>query len=432
MSDKTQNITAEVKDFVMAKGDGDATEREYKNGEKIVIDKREYRIITEENIQKNKKVKDGVQKEYEFPGSDSGVLFKDLDFQNVKFISGSYLTDNIFINIQFKDSNLEGVNFSGSIFENIDFTDANLEAVNFNSAKFRNIKMVGAKNIPFLTEEQKKEIIFTEKEAELLEENKEQKAILEETSEKQTKKLQKSFIGLEESFAREEKLWLSVSFISFLFLLLIPTTLVGIYLKIENALLEKYIISFLLIMIGISLLSFIFYFMNKSLEEKPKEVWCDVKDKSALRKVFFVFDIIVDILSGLGIFFIIFSIGILSIVGGIIYLFFKNSFGLFEHLPNITQASDTYFFLPLLIILFSLLYFSVSQYSRAKKLRIENQTKVALISGYQALRINSPDEKQYFVPNFANVIFQEPFDKKDFSALPWDVLKDTASNILKK
>ncbi|HIQ57639.1 TPA: hypothetical protein EYG84_03120, partial [Candidatus Gracilibacteria bacterium] len=83
-----------------------------------------------------------------------------------------------------------------------------------------------------------------------------------------------------------------------------------------------------------------------------------------------------------------------------------------------------YFSLSVSITLFTVLYFFISQYIKAKNLRIENQNKVALIYGYQALQAetNANEKYQYFLPNFSNVIFAKAIPSKNEKNLPIDEL----------
>jgi hypothetical protein len=56
--------------------------------------------------------------------------------------------------------------------------------------------------------------------------------------------------------------------------------------------------------------------------------------------------------------------------------------------PCISVESTWHIFLPLLLISFSILWFSAHQYGRAKKLRIEQQNKQAMIHFMQAIVAN--------------------------------------------
>lgn len=89
--------------------------------------------------------------------------------------------------------------------------------------------------------------------------------------------------------------------------------------------------------------------------------------------------------------------------------------------------------LPVSLLLFSMLWFSVHQYARAKKLRIEQQNKQALIHFMQAIIANDgkvASENKIFpqlAPFFANAIIHRPFSQENYDPqLPIDELKKLA------
>lgn len=91
--------------------------------------------------------------------------------------------------------------------------------------------------------------------------------------------------------------------------------------------------------------------------------------------------------------------------------------------------------IPITFILLSLLWFSAHQYWRAKKLRIEQQNKQAMIHFMQAViafdgRVSS--ENQTFpmlAPFFANAIIHRPFSQENYEPqLPIDKLFELAKN----
>jgi len=89
-------------------------------------------------------------------------------------------------------------------------------------------------------------------------------------------------------------------------------------------------------------------------------------------------------------------------------------------------------FLTIEIALIAFLYFAVSQFSKAKKIRIENENKVALVDFFQALRANNnPEEMKYFLPNFANILVSKASTDKKDKELPIDEVVKLASTIAK-
>ena len=93
----------------------------------------------------------------------------------------------------------------------------------------------------------------------------------------------------------------------------------------------------------------------------------------------------------------------------------------------------SYQYIPSIVLVFTALYFSCFQYTKAKHLRIENQNKVALLHWFQALRAEDWEwvEKALFYDNIANVVFTKVYNKKVSNDLPVDKLIDTVSNLSK-
>jgi len=88
------------------------------------------------------------------------------------------------------------------------------------------------------------------------------------------------------------------------------------------------------------------------------------------------------------------------------------------------------FITPISVLFLSVLWFSVHQYGRAKKLRIEQQNKQAMIHLMQAILANDgkvSEENQTFpkfAPFFANAIIHRPFSQDNYDPqLPIDEVR---------
>lgn len=89
-------------------------------------------------------------------------------------------------------------------------------------------------------------------------------------------------------------------------------------------------------------------------------------------------------------------------------------FGIFD-LSSLQLFKDhlEIYFIPLEILLFSMFYFSIVQYSKAKNLRIENQNKIAAVNGFYGLKSDSKAYIKDFLPNISNVLFNKLRSQKD-------------------
>ena len=77
------------------------------------------------------------------------------------------------------------------------------------------------------------------------------------------------------------------------------------------------------------------------------------------------------------------------------------------------------------MLLTTILYFSIYQYSKAKELRIENQNKIALLHGFQAINANELiTNKEIFHQNIADVVFTKAYREKNPQNLPIDKVID--------
>lgn len=86
-------------------------------------------------------------------------------------------------------------------------------------------------------------------------------------------------------------------------------------------------------------------------------------------------------------------------------------------LPN----ENAYFIIiPIVILFLTLLYFSVVQYSKSKKLRIDNQNKIALIHGMMAIKADTTNmDKEKFYDKIADIVFDRVHHEKEEN-LPLD------------
>lgn len=80
---------------------------------------------------------------------------------------------------------------------------------------------------------------------------------------------------------------------------------------------------------------------------------------------------------------------------------------------NVISLGKLIVFLPLDAVLFIFLYFSIVQYSKAKKLRIEQQNKLAMIQFYIAHETKGNKEHMsILLPKFADILIREAMPDK--------------------
>jgi hypothetical protein len=110
------------------------------------------------------------------------------------------------------------------------------------------------------------------------------------------------------------------------------------------------------------------------------------------------------------------------------YLIFNSK----SSLKPILNIDPKYAFWIISLFIFSFLYFSIIQYSKAKQLRIENQNKIALLHWYIAIKtdLSSDIDKWRFYDNIANVVFTSVYNKKE-ADLPFDKIVDLINKFKK-
>ncbi|QFR39353.1 pentapeptide repeat-containing protein [Candidatus Gracilibacteria bacterium 28_42_T64] len=425
-------------------------------------------FITQEEIEEKIKnhlllLRGAKNLDNDFSGYYFGNWIQGKDTENEK-------TNNI-INTIFENRNLQFSLFSGSIFENgidsigyngaFSFKNSDLEESDFRNIKLGNINFKGAilegadfrgadYNTNIFSQEQLNNIILTDddynkyqEKKKLEEENKKLKTVVKKkneviksTSDKQTNILTQSFEKLEEQFLLEEKRWLLISFMIFfgLFLYLFVPILDIIAFKY----MPKILIIILIAIIGLIIGTIIGIFTKgDGYKIKRKEYIKLYKNKksSLYVKTLKNFKILFKNI-GILIFnsFHIFKKVLLDF--GIILLFsifLTNILYLIPEPENSILTGDLKFILlPLGILLSSFLYFSIYQYSKSKKLRIENSNKIALLHGFSAIRSDTGKDmdKGRFYDNVANVVFDKVYPDKEIN-LPVDKIIDLAKIINK-
>ncbi len=458
MNEKTKEI--EGVDFIIAQGDNDAEPRKYVDGEEILKEGKKYEIITQkeyiDNIEGKNEVlfidkylvginlsiydacnpispeerhlKETEEHECEKRGCDqndfSPVGIKKIIFQNCYCYGLIYENlDPLYAKVSFIDSNLKYSNFSNAMLSSIHddsfplysfinsdlsnstftnttlkgvcFKNSNLKHIDLNGAKLFKTIFIGVENFPKLSKEQKKNVIFSEEQRRLYEENKQQKQTIEGIGKEQTKKLLSGFQTLKDDFGKEEKKWFLILLFAFLlfinFNLLFSLFALGVALSELLGLFFGINLSFLGVLLIVFLKNIITFEIRKSILNKTFKIY----------KIFYIFYIPNLKYS---------TYFLLINMGGLIFFLFFSSLQIFtgkydfSFAQNIEISSNNFpLILPLVITLFSFLYFSVHQYSKAKNLRIENQNKIALIHGYQAFQAESDSDKkyEYFLPNFS-------------------------------
>jgi len=270
-------------------------------------------------------------------------------------------------------------------------------------------------DIQNFTEEQKDQIIFTDEDYEkyqnkLEKENKKLKEITKNTSEKQTNKLTESFEKLEEKFWIEETRWLIISFIAFMsltFFLTIPILDIFIY-EYTYKIIFWWIIVIIWLIFTVATLSV--NIIKQEIEEENKnwflkETWIFLKKWWAI--LIYIFLVVLSLNNYLD--------------------------SLLAPEKPIFDLDKNFALIPFWILLSTFLYFSIYQYSKSKKLRIENQNKVALLHWFIALRTDnwSDFDKSKFYNNIANVVFDKVYQEKE-NNLPVDKIIDLVKVIDKK
>ncbi len=316
------------------------------------------------------------------------------------------LSDSIF-----KWSNLEGFIFNWTNLKNANFQDTNLKWSAFKDANLSLTDFRNAINYNFssFNENQVNDAIFTDTEYEekvkkRLEkqekEIEEKDIVIENTNDKQTDLLIDGFNNIREDFALEERRWLMMSFIGFIslfFLALIPLFDIFIYKYIYDIIFWGFLLVwFLIITWSVAIASTVLDEINTS-KTSPKTFKTFLKEHWLL----YIFTT-----------FIYFSF--------ILFLRWIDS-----PTESIFWINLKYSLLPIWILLSSFLYFSIFQYSKAKELRIENQNKMALLHGFQAINSNELiTNKDIFNQNISDVVFTKAYREKNQKNLPIDKVID--------
>lgn len=338
------------------------------------------------------------KKDWKIEHSISETIFKNLDLTWADF-SNSEITNGL----SFEWTNLTWADFRWAKFGARIDSSTVLKWADFRQAEY---------DIQRFSEKQKNQSIFTDKDYEnfqkkLQEENRELKEITKNTSEEQTNRLVISFKELERTFLTEEIRWLSVSFVGFiclLFFLAIPILDIFMYQY-------TYKITFWAIIV---IIWFIFTIATIAVavnlpetENKNtfwKEIWLLTKRWWAI--LLYIFLVMVWLDS---------YVKTLSIPT-----------------ESVFHVNKNYALIPFWFLLITFLYFSIYQYSKSKKLRIENQNKVALLHWFIALRTDTWTDfkKDFFYDNIANVVFDKVYQEKEAN-LPIDKIIDLM-NILNR
>lgn len=337
------------------------------------------------------------------------------------------------LKVSFKESNLKEANFKNTKIKNVSFISAILDWADIRWAEY---------NTNTFSKEQLATMILTDIDFEkyqekkkLEKENKELKKdvtekieVIKNTSEEQVKLLTQSFEKLETQFLLEEKRWLFISFIVFFSLFLY------LFVPILDLIAFKYmpkILVIILIIILALIISTILAIFNKW--EKKNIVRKEyINMEFNFKKMFYTF------FKNIWILFYN-SIHLLKKVLFEFLILFIPSIFLFNILLLIPEPSKSvltwdlkYILLPLWILLSTFLYFSIYQYSKSKRLRIENSNKIALLHWFYAIRTDTwkDMDKWRFYDNVANVVFDKVYPDKEYN-LPIDKIIDLAKIINK-
>lgn len=320
---------------------------------------------------------------------------EDRDFSNLDFtiVDPNDNWSNITI---FRNSNISEANFQNSDIRFLDFSWAIMKWTDLRWTKY---------DIQQFSKEQIENVILTDddykkyQERKRLEEEnkklktevKKQEEKLEKTSDKQTDKLIEWFERLKEDFALEEKRWAIIAFsifISLFFIGILPVFDIFAFQYIYKLIFWWLLwISWLIIWIV-----FLAWISTWNWKEK-NEIWFWSFIWESIKKSWL---------------FILYS-------ALIFWLLTKFIGWISEPEKRVFNINIQYWLVPVSILLLTFLYFAIYQYSKAKKLRIENQNKIALLHGFQAIRAEKWDwvAKTRFYDNIANVVFTSVYDKNE-------------------
>ena len=306
-------------------------------------------------------------------------------------MEGIVLSDFSFFN-----SDLSSVSFQNSLLLGCNFKGCNLGKTDFRDAMY---------DFSQFSEEQKETAIFTDKEYLASQKIKEQEIeiekkdkVIENTKDEQTDLLKDGFDKIREDFSLEEKRWLMISFMWFLnlFLLsLVPILDIIAYKHIYKIIFWWLILTtFIFITWSVTIASTA---LRKNQELEDLSIWEWIKKEWK--------NILVTVL--------------------IYWLLTWAMRSLGEPDASIFSITIKYCLIPFWILFSTFLYFSVLQYSKAKELRIENQNKIALLHGLQAINANELiTNKEIFHQNIADVVFTKAYREKNPQNLPIDKVID--------
>ncbi len=271
------------------------------------------------------------------------------------------------------------------------------------------------------------------------------------TSKKEVNKLIEGFIDLRDSFEKEEFKWLTYSFIVFLsllFLLLIPVVDIFAYQYTYKIIFWGIMFVVWLLLLLPSLYIFASNDDLKNINEVPsdkkkpnEESQKNKKNQKKRNKVLeFIRRNIIRIWKKLDFVMFLwksFKKGWFLILYVLILFLSLTTFldWLSAPIKPVFWFEPRLSLIPIWVLFSSVLYFSVFQYGKAKKLRIENQNKVALLHWFIAIRTDNWDEisKSRFYDNVANVVFTKVFESKNSELnFPMDKALDIIRSLAEK
>lgn len=387
-------------------------------------------------------------------GNDSLLNSHTLIFEDSIFEKGFFFKKDEFVKNRkfiFRDCKLENLDlselkntkfyFSNSELKNINFSylPVRENEWHFSNSKFQNINFIGCDDSKIsLTPQQREESYFSEGEKikyfsnnetkeSFFKVEREKEAVKEKNEDFQRKEKSRAKKGiekLEEGFSIEEKTWLSRSVIIFLVLSFISLYSLFVFLGIDNVdLLYQRILGFL----------FVLFMVVVTLRDYKTNILSS-KEKGITK--YFNWQLLILIpLSLFGLLLLVLLVMFISaIVSGFVTM---NTLLPTDKIIEVESINTPYMVIPFILLLFTSLYFSIYQYSRAKNLRIENQNKVALMHEFNILDLqkesNEKEEKmKSILPKYADIIFSKAIPSKNEKNLPLDEIIRLAEIFNKK
>lgn len=340
-------------------------------------------------------------------------------FENANLSKVDFRDSEIILN--FKNTNLEESDFRWAKLKLCNFIRSNLKWADLRWAEYNTSNFTDAQLWSMIltdndyNEYQEKKKLEKENKK-LKKEVKIKGKTLKNTSDKQTDILTKSFEKLENNFLLEEKQWLIISFVVFmslLFLLLIPVFDIFAY-EITHKLILWWLILIIWIIWTVTIM---LATVNINRDEEKEEwfwriIYNTVKNIwNRFKRKWFI------ILIFLWIYMWIIK--------------FINWVSIPE--KSVFNIDSKFVLLPIWILLTSFLYFSIYQYWKSKKLRIENGNKVALLHWFIAIKSDTWTDmrKWRFYDNVADVVFSKIYSWKE-NNLPVDKILDIIKLIDRK